>query len=64
MIVGLRSDNTVVVIANSESEFRKKLKILFGINRISTEYMSVDLKDREINNSEIDTLLKTKIVLQ
>lgn len=62
MVVGLRSDNTVlVVIANKESEFCEKLKFLFGVNHISTEYKSVTLENKEVTSNDIDTLLKIGI---
>ncbi|KZE71679.1 hypothetical protein AV654_05585 [Paenibacillus elgii] len=64
MVVGLRSDNTVlVVIANRESEFCKKLKFLFGVNHVSTEYKSVNLENKEVTSNDIDTLLKIGIAL-
>lgn len=65
MIVGLRSDNTVVVvISNMESEFCEKLKLIFGIKHISTEYRPVNLENREVTTNETDTLLKIGITLQ
>ncbi|WP_201317714.1 hypothetical protein [Paenibacillus sp. EPM92] len=64
MVVGLRSDNTVlVVIANRESEFCEKLKFLFGVNHVSTEYKSVNLENKEVTSNDIDTLLKIGIAL-
>ncbi|MEC0208194.1 hypothetical protein P4H70_04465 [Paenibacillus ehimensis] len=65
MVVGLRSDNTVlVVIAHRESEFCEKLKFLFGVKHISTEYKSVNLENKEITSNDIDTLLKIGIALK
>ncbi|MEK3883643.1 hypothetical protein [Paenibacillus sp. PL2-23] len=64
MIVGLRSDNTVlVVIANKESEFCEKLKLLFGIKYISTEYKSFDLESKEVRTDDVDTLVKIGVLL-
>lgn len=62
LVIGLRSDNTVlVVIANKESEFCDKLKLLFGISHISTEYMSVNVESKEVKSSDDSTLLKIGI---
>lgn len=59
MVVGLRSDGTVlVVIAHKESDFYGKLKLLFGISYISNEYRPVNLSSKEISPNDIDTLSK------
>ncbi|AIQ38570.1 hypothetical protein R50345_30535 [Paenibacillus sp. FSL R5-0345] len=65
MIVGLRSDNTVIVIiADKDSEFCEKLKFLFGIKSLSTEYKSVNLENSEVSSNDIDMLMKIGIAIQ
>jgi len=63
MVVGLRSDNTVlVVIANKESEFCENLKMLFGIKYISYEYKPFKLERKEVKTDDINTLVTIGVI--